>query len=65
LNHCFHLLGGELARSKREKEKKREGKKRKATRTRAGEGELKFAGLAFHLLRFVMWCVDSIRFVSF
>jgi hypothetical protein len=34
LNHCFHLLGGELAGSRREQEKKREeknreGKKRK------------------------------------
>jgi hypothetical protein len=41
LNHCLHLLGGELPGSKREKEKKREEKKRKATRrgTRAGGGE--------------------------
>jgi hypothetical protein len=29
LNHCFHLLGGELAGSKREKERKREEQKRK------------------------------------
>jgi hypothetical protein len=42
LNHCFHLLGGELAGSKREKEKEREEKKKrqekKGEEQRRGQG---------------------------
>jgi hypothetical protein len=46
LNHCFHLLGGELAGSKRGKEKK--GKKRKEKKSDKDKGRRGRRGTIHH-----------------